>query len=132
MWVYVNEHMVDIEYRPIQKIIVHEIIKNTYDEFLDIFAVPQPPNAPPVSARWIDGVLFMFRGYPPSQEILQDNIQGTIHWEIVNFTEKEDFATPLMNPRTNATLQVVDNATNTAVSDFIRWLKRQPQWFPSS
>lgn len=124
--------MVEIEYKPVQKIIVHEIIKNTYDEFLDNFAIPQPPNVPPAMARWIDGVLFMFKGYPPSQEILQDNIQGTIHWELVNFTEKENFETPLMNPRTNGTLEVKDNSANTAVADFIRWLKRQSQWFPNS
>ncbi len=124
--------MVEIEYKPIEKIIVHEIIKNTYDEFLNNFAVPQPPNAPPPVARWIDGILFTFRGYPPSPELLRDNLQGTIHWEIVNFTEMENYSSPLMNPRTNTTLQVIDNSTNTAVSDFIRWLKRQPQWNSNS
>lgn len=124
--------MVEIEYKPIQKIIVHEIMQNSMDEFLDNFVRPVPPNIPPVIARWIDGVVFIFQSYPRSPETMRESLEGTVHWEIVNFTEMNEYMETLVNPRNQSMIKVIDNSSNTAVSDFIRWLKRQPQWFPNS
>ncbi len=33
------------------------------------------------------------------------------------------------NQNTGGSVNVVDYSKNTAVMDFIRWLKKQPQWF---
>ena len=120
--------MVDIEYKPISKIIVHEIIRTEFQDFLNMFAIPQRPGAPRPSARWIDGILFTFIPFPPSPEALRDKIEGIIHWELVNFTEMEQYTSTVTNPETNITMNVLDNSTNTAVSDFIRWLKNDSQW----
>jgi len=120
--------MVDIEYQPIKKIIVHEIIKNTLDEYLRMKAVPPVPNQPVIGSRWIDGILFDPVGYPNIPEIIRDNMEGIVHWNIVNFTDLPEYKPILNHPDTGAPLQVIDNSTNTAVSDFIRWLKTQSQW----
>ena len=120
--------MVDIEYNPISKIIVHEIIRADFQHFLNMFAIPQQPGVQRPFARWIDGILFIFKGFPPSPEALRDKMQGTIHWEIVNFTEMKDYTATVTNPENNITIDVLDNSTNTAVSDFIRWLKNDSQW----
>jgi len=123
--------MVDIEYSPISKIIVHEIIRSEYQNFLNMFAIPQPPDGPQPNARWIDGILFLFKGFPPSPEVLRDKIQGVLHWEIVNFTEMEQYTPTITNPENNVIMKVLDNTSNTAVSDFIRWLKNDSQWASS-
>ena len=123
--------MVDIEYSPISKIIVHEIIRADYQEFLNMFAIPQPSGGPQPNARWIDGILFLFKGFPPSPEVLRDKIQGVLHWEIVNFTEMEQYTPTITNPENNVIMKVLDNTSNTAVSDFIRWLKNDSQWASS-
>ncbi|WP_299291239.1 hypothetical protein [Nitrosopumilus sp.] len=123
--------MVEIEYKPIQKIVVHEIMKNSMDEFLDNFVRPIPPNVPPVIARWIDGIVFIFQSSPRSPETTRESLEGTVHWEIVNFTEMNEYMETLVNPRNQSMIKVIDNTSNTAVSDFIRWLKKQPQWFPN-
>jgi len=120
--------MVDIEYSPISKIIVHEIIRSDFQHFLNMFAIPQQPGVQRPFARWIDGILFIFKGFPPSPEALRDKMLGTLHWEIVNFTEMKDYTATVTNPENNITMDVLDNSTNTAVSDFIRWLKNDSQW----
>jgi len=126
--VFDRDCMVDIEYSPISKIIVHEVIRADYQNFLNMFAIPQQPGVQRPYARWIDGILFIFKGFPPSPEVLRDKIQGILHWEIVNFTEMEKYTSTITNPKNNITMDVLDNSNNTAVSDFIRWLKNDSQW----
>ncbi len=126
--VFDRDCMVDIVYSPISKIIVHEIIRADYQHFLNMFAIPQPLGGLQPSARWIDGILFIFKGFPPSPEVLRDKFQGVLHWEIVNFTEMEQYTPTITNPENNVTMKVLDNTSNTAVSDFIRWLKNDSQW----
>jgi len=120
--------MVDIEYKPTLKIIIHEIIRSEFQYFLNMFAIPQPSGMPPPDVRWIDGILFNFFAFPPSPEALKDKIEGTIHWEIVNFTEMEKYKSTVTNPQNNIIMSVLDNSSNTAVSDFVRWLKNDSQW----
>ena len=126
--VFDRDCMVDIEYNPISKIIVHEIIRSDYQNFLNMFAIPQPPRAQRPNARWIEGILFIFKIFPPSPEVVRDKLQGILHWEIVNFTEMKDYTATVTNPKNNITMDVLDNSNNTAVSDFIRWLKNESQW----
>ena len=60
--------------------------------------------------------------------MVRDKLQGILHWEIVNFTEMKEYTSTVTNPENNITMDVLDNSTNTAVSDFIRWLKNESQW----
>jgi len=120
--------IVDIEYKPAVKIVVHEIIRSEFQDFLNMFAIPQPSGAQRPNARWIDGILFIFKGFPPSPDALRDKIQGILHWEIVNFTEMKKYTPTVTNPKNNIIIDVLDNSNNTAVSDFIRWLKNKSQW----
>ncbi len=120
--------MVNIEYKPAVKIVVHEIIRSEFQDFLNMFAIPQRPGAQRPYARWIDGILFIFKGFPPSPEALRDKIQGILHWEQVNFTEMEKYTPTVTNSTNNIIMDVLDNSNNTAVSDFIRWLKNESQW----
>ena len=124
--------MVEIEYQPVKKIVVHEILKSDYNDFINQFVIPLQPNMPSLDLRWVNGVLFFFQGFQDTPEIIHDRIQGIIHWEACNFTEMPKYQPMLTNTNTNASVKVTDNSHNTAVSDFIRWLKTQSQWFPSS
>lgn len=49
--------MTEIEYHPIKKIAVHEIIKQSYDDFLNGKARPQPQGGVPTQVRWEDGTI---------------------------------------------------------------------------
>ena len=41
----------------------------------------------------------------------------------------EDYQQIITNQSSGGSATVVDFSKNTAVMDFVRWLKKQPQWF---
>lgn len=88
-----------------------------------------PSGVPPISVRCADGILFTAAAYPATPELVNEQVQGTIHWQDVEFTEMENFQKVLTNQNSGGSVNVVDFSNNTAVMDFVRWLKKQPQWF---
>jgi len=124
--------LVEVEYQPVKRIIVHEIIKNTFDEFVSMFAVSAIPRGTPIPVRWIDGVLFGFRPFEETPEIVRDRLQGIIHWSFLNFTQMKEYTEVLHHPKNGTPVAVLDNSNNTAVCDVIKWLKKQRQWFSDS
>lgn len=122
-------NMAEIEYKPIKKIVVHAIIRKSFDDFISQKARPQNPNFPPVNARWADGIVFTTTAFPTTRELVNEEVAGTIHWAHIEFAEMEDYQQMLSNQNSGGSIMVTDYSSNTAVLDFVRWLKKQPQWF---
>lgn len=84
-----ESRLVEIEYLPYQKIIVHEVKKMEVPEFLQMLASQveaQKSGAMP-SANWIDGIAFVTGEYMVTPELVGENIKGRLHYAIVLFTE---------------------------------------------
>jgi len=124
--------MVDVEYQPTKKIIVHEIIKYTFDEFLNLKVRAPNPNLPLPNIRWAGGVVFSAGAYPSTSELVNQQVQGTVHYANLEFAEMEEYQPILMNQSSGGSVPVVNYSNNTAVADLIRWLKDQSQWFPKT
>lgn len=77
-----------------------------------------------------DGILFEYQGVSILTEKLVDEkiLNGKIHWEFIEFAEMEEYQSTIAHPQTGITLRVIDCSNNTAITDVIRWLKKQPQW----
>lgn len=125
--------MVDVEYQPIRKIIVHEAIKHSLDEFRRMYANPKPNGGPPDTVRWIDGVVFSFSAIQPTPELTNERVRdGTIHWDFIIFAEMPDHQNIVTHPETQTQLRVTDNTNNSAIADVIRHFKNDPRFFPPS
>ena len=125
--------MVDIEYQPIKKIIVHEIIKYSLNEFINLKGRVLPGQAQPLPVRWAEGIVFSNASYAgTSPEMLTQQLEGITHWAAVEFAELDDYRQILNHPTTGTAIQLVDNSNNKAVSYFILWLKKRPEWSTST
>ncbi len=124
--------MVDVEFKPVEKVVVHEALKQSFDEFVRKQAIQQNPNMPPVSARWVDGVIFVFNAMQPTPEMINERVRdGVVHWDFIIFAEMPDFQEIVTHPDTHIQLRVSDNTNNSAVADVIRHFKNDPTFFPS-
>lgn len=124
--------MVDVEFQPVRKIVVHEAIKYSFDDFVKRHAIQQPPNMPQLQARWVDGVIFIFNGMQPTPELINDRVRnGVVHWDFIMFASMPEFQNMVTHPDTQMQLRVNDNSSNTAVADVIRYFKSNPTFFPS-
>jgi len=80
--------MVEIEYVPYQKLIVHDIIEQdntTFFEEVVRMALSQPVQVEP-SVNWIDGIAFIVAPMPPTEDIVKENLSGKLHIASVLFT----------------------------------------------
>ena len=122
--------MVEVEYQPIKKIIVHEAIKHTFDEFVRMFAQTKP-NFPPQPVRWVDGIIFNYSSIPLTPELINERVRdGVVHWDFIIFAEMSDYQNIITHPDTQVQLRVIDNSNNSAIGDVIRHFKEDSRFFP--
>ncbi|MGA2665631.1 MAG: hypothetical protein ABSF83_11880 [Nitrososphaerales archaeon] len=81
--------MVEIEYLPYQKIIVHEATKVEIGELLTIVAAQveaQKQGGSP-EIRWVDGLALLIGEFIVTPEIIAEQLQGRIHYSAIWFAE---------------------------------------------
>jgi len=81
--------LVEIEYLPYQKIIVHEVRRMDIADLLS-FAAAQAEAAKtggtPV-VNWVDGIAFVAGEFIPSPQTIEETLKGRIHYSVVMFSE---------------------------------------------
>ncbi len=123
---YYSRNMVTIRHQPINEIIIHELVKvNSIEDFLNIKTnnIPLGNSAPP--ARWADGILYEPQGFPPTPEIIKDQIEGKIHFAAIEYTEMSQYKPYLKNSTNNVLLPIIDMSHNAATKQIALWLKGQ-------
>jgi hypothetical protein len=81
--------LVEIEYRPYQKIVVHEVRKVEVAEFFRSIVAQveaQKQSGTPV-VNWVDGVAFSIVPFVPTPELVEENLKGVVHYAVVLYTE---------------------------------------------
>lgn len=81
--------MVEIEYLPYKKIILHEIRKLEVQEFLSWVAsqVEAQKTGGTPSVNWVDGIAFLTGEFMATPELVSEQLQGRIHYAVVFYTE---------------------------------------------
>ncbi len=118
--------MVSIRYQPIKEIVVHELVKvNSVEEFLNIRTGNVPLGGAANPARWVDGILYVASGLPPTPEVIKDQLQDIIHFAAVEYTEMKEYKPYLKNSTNNVVLPIINMSNNEIIKEIGRWLKKQ-------
>jgi len=105
--------MVEIEYLPLQKIVIHDIELSPLDRFVDHSAGRGG------SLGWCNGMLFSIQHFPPDPDLIKDSIKGIHHWQVVEVAQCEKFQTEMKN-KSNLSIQVLDQSHNEVLVDAIK------------
>jgi hypothetical protein len=81
--------MVEIEYLPYNKIIVHEVRKLEIQDFLQWVSsqVEAQKQGGTATVNWVDGVAFLTGEFMATPELVSENLKGHIHYAVVFYTE---------------------------------------------
>ena len=81
--------MVEIEYLPYQKIIVHEVRKIEIPELLTMVAsqVEAQKQGGVAGINWVDGIAFVVGEFMPTPQTIEENLKGRVHYSMVFFSE---------------------------------------------
>lgn len=126
--------MAEIEYRPWKRIVIHEVHELTPKDFFEGLvsaAEAQKLGAAPV-VQWADGIAFVFQPMPDTENVLNDKVNGILHYNIVQFARTSYY------PEKKVTWQGRDHTVrmnkNEKNADFInlaKFLSDRPPLEPS-
>ena len=124
--------MVEVEFVPYQKIVIHEVIEQDNRTFFDDVvrhALAQTVQAEP-TVNWVDGFALLIVPFAPTEDIVRENLNGRVHYSTVVFTKmdyKPQVSVVLGSQTYNARLRNADNNSNFV--DLAKFLKgwKQPR-----
>ena len=81
----------EIEYLPNSKLIIHEIIEQTNEAFLqDVVRQAMSPQGYSVpNVNWVDGIAFVVGSMAPAVDVVKENLAGRVHYAAVVFTKTD-------------------------------------------
>jgi len=80
--------MVKVRYEPYGELVVHEIVEQEGQVFFEDMvrqALTNPAHVEP-TINWAEGVAFVVAPMPPTDDVVKENLAGTIHYASVMFT----------------------------------------------
>jgi hypothetical protein len=115
--------MVEFEYRPWKKIIIHEIVEYP----IEYFVIQASENAPKGGVGrpllWSNGIVFSSYLMQPTEEVVKDQLQGIMHWVTLNYCHLEEFQKEFRG-KDRVRVPVVDVSNHNLFGPFSKWLKK--------
>ena len=121
----------EISIEPWKKLVVHEVVEYTFDDF--VYQTIESAQATGTGIRnlnWACGVAFQAHVFPDTDAIIQEKLNGTIHYASVTFAIKEKFEKQVI--KDNATINFVDASINEIFNELATKLKEQSKYKSSS
>lgn len=79
--------------------------------------------APPL--QWADGVLFRFMALPPTDEVVRENLQGKVHWSVVEWALMPTYRNIIPIADINAKIPIINASATAALRQVAEALKQQ-------
>ena len=115
--------MVKISFSPINELVVHEVVKVSMDDLMRERITPSGT----MPLYWCNGLVFSFSSVPMNKRVLDDYLNGKIHWMEVHYAEMKDYdeVVVLNDEHYNGSMKirVIDTSKSALHSDFVKWLK---------
>ena len=115
---------INITYSPIHEIIVHEVINMSLDDLLRERVTPSGT----IPIYWCNGILFTFSSLPMVRKVLDDYLEGRIHWGEVHFTPMKQYSPNLElkdeHYSGKVEIRVIDTSNSPIHQEFSKWLKK--------
>jgi hypothetical protein len=108
-----SERRVEIVVEPYKKIVVHEVIEyKLADWFTQIVNSASAAGGTTIPMiQWCNGIVFGVQPFNPnSEEVIREQLNGTIHFANVTFAVKKDFEREVRIPE--GTVKLIDSSTN--------------------
>ncbi len=121
----------EISIEPWKKLVIHEVVEYTFDDF--VYQTMESVQATGTGIRilnWASGVAFQAHVFPDTDAIIQEKLNGTIHYASVTFAIKEKFEKQVI--KDNATINFVDASINEIFNEMATKLKEQSKYKSSS
>lgn len=116
-------NLVKVTFKPWEEVIIHENIEYNIDDLVKQNSIGVQPGGLARPLRWTRGVAFTNAGMPPTDEIVREQLQGRIHWNVVSWALMPEYKNVILIKDINAKMPVINVSGNTILSEVAEALK---------
>jgi hypothetical protein len=113
-----------VSYQPREQVIIHEYSRyNTVEDLVRGTFAGVPPGANVGPIKWTNGIVFNHISYPMTDVIVQELLQGRLHWDHVSFAPMDLYQPLLAIPDLRLNITIADVSPNPvfrAIAEFIK------------
>jgi hypothetical protein len=114
--------MVEFEYQPWRKIVVHEVIKYPLEQFLSQASLGIEAGQIGRPLMWADNIIFEIAHFRDTEDIINQKLAGVIHWSTILYTVLEGFQ-PEFKVAGNIRIPVIDVSSNAVFKEMASWIR---------
>jgi len=115
--------MVEFEYQPWKKIIVHEVAKFPLEHFLNTHSIGIQQGGIGRPLVWVDGVVFEFAGVRDTDDMIREKLEGKVHWNHLHYAILERYQSEFKITQGNIRIPVVNVSDNKVFKEMAEWIK---------
>ena len=115
--------MVEFEYQPWKKIIIHEVLKFPLEHFISASSMGVQAGGVGRPLRWVDGVIFQIGNFRDTDDIIKEKLNGIVHYSAVSYAILEKFQSEF-KVSGNIRIPVIDLSGNKTFREMAIWLKK--------
>jgi len=116
--------MVDIIYEPWKTIVIHEIVQYDLQMLIHLHSLGVQPGQLGRPINWANGVAFVQRSMPPTDEVVKEQINGKIHWSSLAFAFMPDHKQVVEIPDGKIRIPILNLSDNEIFRDMAEWIKK--------
>lgn len=115
--------MVEVEYQPWKKIVIHEAIKYNLDSLVRIQSLGVEPGGLAQPLLWAKGTVLSKSVMPETEDIVKEKLEGGVHWPSVIWAPMPEFKEVIIIKETNVKVPIIDVSTHPIYKAVAKWLR---------
>jgi hypothetical protein len=115
--------MVEFEYQPWQKIIVHEVVKFPLQYFISSHSLGVEAGGIGKPLYWVDGLVFEKIAFEESDEAVKEKLEGKVHWNHLHYAIMEEYQSEIKISKGNIHIPVINASDHETYVEMAKWIK---------
>jgi len=114
--------MVEFEYQPWKKVIVHAVVKFPLEHFLSAHSLGIEQGQVGIPLLWADGIVFDKNVFRDTDDIIKEKLEGRVHWSSLNYVVMHKYQ-PEFKVEGNIRIPVMNVSDNPVFKKMAEWIK---------
>ena len=115
--------MVKVTFKPWEEVVIHESVEYNIDDLVKLNSIGVQPGGLAQPLRWAKGVAFAFGGMTKTDEVVREQLQGRVHWNIVSWALMPEYKNVILIKDINAKMPIINVSGNAILGDVAEALK---------
>jgi len=117
--------LVKVLFKPWEEVIIHESICYSFEDMMKLVSLGVQPGGLTQSLSWAEGVVFLHQGMQPTNEVIKEQLEGRLHWGVVQWALMPQFQDFIPIKDINAKIPIVNVSANMVLCEVARALSNQ-------